>query len=72
MNKLIYPPETVARQGIDALKQGANYKIVGVDNYIQSLLPRLLPRKTTINVVGGMMSERMKTRGDQPLATLPS
>ncbi len=54
-------PETVARQGIEALKQGANYKIVGMDNYIQALLPRLLPRKTIINLVSDMMSKRVKT-----------
>ena len=52
-------PETVARQGIAALKRGASYTVVGGDNYLQSLLPRLLPRKTVINVVGGMMSKRM-------------
>lgn len=65
-------PETVARQGIDALKQSANYKIVGVDNYIQALLPRLLPRKTIINVVATMMNRRMKTRESQPPTRVPS
>ena len=53
-------PETVARQGLAAFRQGKNYKIVGTDNYLQSILPRLLPRKTVINIVAGMIEKRLK------------
>lgn len=54
--------EAVARQGLAALKRGNNYKIVGADNYLQSLLPRVLSRKTVIQVVAKMMGSRvMKT-----------
>ena len=52
-------PETVARQGIAALLKNKSFKIVGVTNYLQSFLPRLLPRKTMINIVSEMMNAKV-------------
>lgn len=54
-------PETVARQGLKALRQGRSFTIVGTDNYVQSLAPRLLPRKTIINLVASMMRKKLNT-----------
>ncbi|AEI51663.1 SDR family NAD(P)-dependent oxidoreductase [Runella slithyformis] len=52
-------PERVAKEGIAAMLKGKSYTIVGMDNYLQSLLPRLLPRKTIIDAVGGMMGKKV-------------
>lgn len=52
-------PETVARQGISALLKNKSFKIVGTANYLQSFLPRLLPRKTVINIVSKMMNAKV-------------
>ncbi len=49
----------VAREGIQALLRGKSFHVVGADNYLQSLLPRWLPRKTVINLVGSMMSKKL-------------
>ena len=53
-------PETVARQGIAAFRKDKNYTIIGFDNYVQSLLPRFLSRRSTIGLVAGMMEKRMR------------
>lgn len=53
-------PETVAKEGLKALLAGKSYHVVGKDNYATSLLPRFLPRKTTIKLVSKMMSKRMQ------------
>lgn len=52
-------PETVAKQGISALFKNKSFKIVGTVNYLQSFLPRLLPRKTVINIVSKMMNAKV-------------
>lgn len=52
-------PETVAKQGISAILKNKSFKIVGRVNYLQSFLPRFLPRKTMINVVSGMMNSKV-------------
>ncbi|KFF15816.1 SDR family NAD(P)-dependent oxidoreductase [Flavobacterium hydatis] len=52
-------PETVAKQGISALLKDKSFKIVGTANYLQSFLPRLLPRKTVINIVSKMMNAKV-------------
>ncbi len=55
-------PERVAIEGIAALQKGKSYTIVGMDNYFQSLLPRFLPRKAVINIVGGMMGKKVNKK----------
>lgn len=55
-------PTTVARQGIKSFLKGKNYTVVGVDNYITSLLPRLLTRKGTIKLVSGMMGTKVNKK----------
>jgi len=52
-------PQKVAIEGIEAFIKGKNYKINGMSNYLQSFLPRLLPRKTVIGIVGNMMKGRV-------------
>lgn len=52
-------PETVAKQGIASLLKNKSFKIVGTMNYLQSFLPRLLPRKMMINIVSGMMNAKV-------------
>jgi short-subunit dehydrogenase len=52
-------PETVARQGISALLKNKSFKIVGTVNYLQSFLPRLLPRKVVIDIVSKMMNAKV-------------
>jgi short-subunit dehydrogenase len=52
-------PVTVAREGLATLHHNKSAHVVGTGNYLQSLLPRLLPRKATIKVVAGMMSNRV-------------
>ncbi|KIA94441.1 MULTISPECIES: SDR family NAD(P)-dependent oxidoreductase [unclassified Flavobacterium] len=52
-------PETVAKQGISALLKNKSFKIVGTTNYLQSFLPRLLPRKAVINIVSKMMNAKV-------------
>lgn len=52
-------PETVAKQGISALLKNKSFKIVGTANYLQSFLPRLLPRKMMINIVSRMMNAKV-------------
>lgn len=61
-------PETVARQGLAALKRGDNYQVVGTDNYLQSLLPRVLPRKTVIRIVSNMIKSRIEARQNKQTA----
>jgi len=52
-------PEKVARESIEALLKKKNNKIIGFNNYIQSFIPRLLPRKTVINIVKNMMNKKV-------------
>ncbi|SFD99599.1 hypothetical protein SAMN05518672_10482 [Chitinophaga sp. CF118] len=53
-------PEYVAKKGLEAFLKGKSFKITGTVNYLQSFLPRLLPRKSVINVVSGMMKKRVE------------
>jgi|GEM_PF-6102645 len=48
----------VAQEGFRALLRVKSFHVVGTDNYLQSLLPRWLPRKTVINLVGGYDVEK--------------
>lgn len=52
-------PETVAKEGIKAMLKGKSYIVVGIDNYIASLLPRFLTRKAIINLVTKMMGSKV-------------
>lgn len=59
-NEMSYEsPETVAKQSIEALLSKQNNKIIGFGNQLQSILPRLLPRKTVINIVKNMMNKKV-------------
>lgn len=51
--------ETVAKEAISALLKNKSFKIVGTMNYLQSFLPRLLPRKSVINIVQKMMNDKV-------------
>lgn len=55
----IEPAEKVAREGIEALIAGKNFKVNGTVNYLQSFIPKLLSRKTVISVVEKMMRKRI-------------
>lgn len=52
-------PEKVAETGLNALSKGKNYHISGTSNYMQSILPRILPRRLAIKVVGNMFRTRV-------------
>lgn len=54
-------PETVAKQGISTLLKNKSFKIVGTANYLQSFLPRVLPRKTMIDIVSKMMNGKVNS-----------
>lgn len=51
--------EKVAREGIKALMKNESFKIVGKANYLQSFLPRILPRKQVIKIVANMMNKKV-------------
>jgi short-subunit dehydrogenase len=54
-------PEQVAKEGISAFLKGKNYQVTGgFGNYMQSLSPRLLPRKTIITIVANMFKNRIR------------
>lgn len=52
-------PEKVAREGVKSFRQRKPYRIIGRSNYLSSLLPRFLPRKTVIGIVGNMMNKKV-------------
>ncbi len=52
-------PEKVASQSLKALLDKKNNKIIGYNNFLQSFIPRLLPRKTVINIVKNMMNKKV-------------
>ena len=52
-------PEKVAQEGIKALMKNESFKIVGKANYLQSFLPRILPRRQVIKIVGNMMNKKV-------------
>lgn len=51
--------EKVALEGIKALMKNKSFKIVGKANYLQSFLPRILPRKQVIKIVANMMNKKV-------------
>lgn len=53
-------PEKVAEAGLNAFSKGQNYHISGTSNYMQSILPRILPRRLAIKVVGNMFKTRVE------------
>lgn len=52
-------PDTVAKQGVDAFLKRSNLQIVGAGNYLQTFLPRFLPRKRIILIVEKMMGKKV-------------
>lgn len=52
-------PEKVAEAGLNAFLRGRNYYISGVSNYLNSILPRLLPRRSVIRIVENMFRTRV-------------
>lgn len=52
-------PEKVAKESLNALLKRKNNKIIGFNNFMQSFIPRLLPRKTVITIVKKMMNKRV-------------
>lgn len=52
-------PDVVANQSINALIHHNNNKIIGFNNQLQSILPRILPRKVIINLVKNMMIKKV-------------
>lgn len=55
-------PEKVAKEGVKAFLKGQNNKIIGRGNYLQSFLPRALPRKIMIKIVATMMGKKVKPK----------
>ncbi|RAV27778.1 SDR family NAD(P)-dependent oxidoreductase [Sinomicrobium soli] len=52
-------PEQVVKDSVKALLKRESNKIVGTSNYLLSFVPRILPRKTVINLVKNMMNKRV-------------
>ena len=52
-------PDEVAKQSLAALIKRKNNRIIGFNNVLQSFIPRLLPRKTVINIVKNMMYKKV-------------
>lgn len=51
--------DEVAKQSLEALRKRENNKIIGFNNFLQSFIPRLLPRKAVINIVKNMMYKKV-------------
>lgn len=58
-------PDKVAEAGLKAFLKGRSYHISGTNNYIQSILPRMLPRHLAIKVVGNMFRTRVSPFNSQ-------
>lgn len=52
-------PDEVAKQSLEALVKRRNNKIIGWNNYLQSFIPRLFPRKLVIKIVKKMMDKKV-------------
>lgn len=52
-------PEKVAAESLDALLKKQTTKIIGWNNYLQSFIPRLLPRKTVVTIVKTIMDKKV-------------
>lgn len=48
------PPAAVAEAGLKAFVKGKSYLVHGCQNYLTSLLPRILSRATVIRIVANM------------------
>ena len=55
--------ESVAKAGLDGLLQGRGVIIPGLANHQAAILPRFLPRKTALGLVGETWKKRLKERG---------
>jgi len=58
----VHSARYVAEAGYKAWLQGKPSTVVGTGNYLTSLAPRLLPRKTIIGIAGNMMRKRVLRR----------
>lgn len=52
-------PEVVAENGLKAFEKGRNCYVEGRANYLNSLLPRILPRDAVIRIVASMFKTRV-------------
>jgi hypothetical protein len=55
-------PEFVVTTGLRALERGKSFVIPGWQNYLGSLLPRLMPRQAVVAVTRRMFTPRGSTR----------
>lgn len=55
-------PDTVAQDALDAFSKNKPYIVSGWRNYFGSLLPRFLPRKTTISLIGTFWKKVMSQK----------
>jgi hypothetical protein len=55
-------PELVVATGLRALEHGKSFVIPGWQNYLTSLLPRLLPRQVILVVAKRMFTPRQSAR----------
>ncbi|HEY0611999.1 MAG TPA: SDR family oxidoreductase [Chitinophaga sp.] len=53
-------PARVAEEGLKAVLQRKNYKVIGFGNYMQSLSSRFFSRRMIINIVKNMFSKRVQ------------
>lgn len=51
--------EKVAKESLDAMLKNQTTKIIGFNNFLQSFIPRLLPRKTVVGIVKNMMNAKV-------------
>ena len=56
-------PEAVAKVGLDALLKGECSVISGKSNRQMAFLPRLLPRRRAVAMVGQAWKKRLQSRG---------
>jgi hypothetical protein len=52
-------PENVVENALNAFLQGRSYYVPGMVNYLTSLLPRILSRSVSINIVANMFKGRV-------------
>jgi hypothetical protein len=52
-------PENVVENALNAFLQGRSYYVPGMVNYLTSLLPRILSRSVSVNIVANMFKGRV-------------
>ncbi|GAA0544424.1 SDR family NAD(P)-dependent oxidoreductase [Chitinophaga japonensis] len=63
-------PARVADDGLKALLQGRNYKVIGFGNYMQAQSPRFFSRKMIIKIVRGLFEKRVGPEKPHPAPVL--